>query len=320
MSDTSYKRPVIVGIFVFIGLVVFMTGILMIGNLHETFKRKIKLTAVFNDVNGLQQGNNVWFSGVKVGTVSKLEFVENEQVRVELKVEEKAIQYIHKNSYVKISTDGLIGNKILVIYGGTATMPGVEEGDMLGVEKTFTSEDMINTLQKNNENLLLITDDFKSVSADLAGGKGTVGKLLKDEAIYDQLNSATVSLQNATIKADHLLSSLNTFSNGLNKKGTLANQLTTDTVVFNALKSSMTSLQHIVDTASIFVNTLNAAGKNSKTPVGVLLHDEETGARIKQTITNLESSSLKLNEDLEAMQHSILLRRYFKKKNKKAGI
>ncbi len=320
MSDTSYKRPVIVGIFVFIGLVVFMTGILMIGNLHETFKRKIKLTAVFNDVNGLQQGNNVWFSGVKVGTVSKLEFVENEQVRVELKVEEKAIQYIHKNSYVKISTDGLIGNKILVIYGGTATMPGVEEGDMLGVEKTFTSEDMINTLQKNNENLLLITDDFKSVSADLAGGKGTVGKLLKDEAIYDQLNSATVSLQNATIKADHLLSSLNTFSNGLNKKGTLANQLTTDTVVFNALKSSMTSLQHIVDTASVFVNTLNAAGKNSKTPVGVLLHDEETGARIKQTITNLESSSLKLNEDLEAMQHSILLRRYFKKKNKKAGI
>ena len=320
MSDTSYKRPVIVGIFVFIGLVVFMTGILMIGNLHETFKRKIKLTAVFNDVNGLQQGNNVWFSGVKVGTVSKLEFVENEQVRVELKVEEKAIQYIHKNSYVKISTDGLIGNKILVIYGGTATMPGVEEGDMLGVEKTFTSEDMINTLQKNNENLLLITDDFKSVSADLAGGKGTVGKLLKDEAIYDQLNSATVSLQNATIKADHLLSSLNTFSNGLNKKGTLANQLTTDTVVFNALKSSMTSLQHIVDTASVFVNTLNAAGKNSKTTVGVLLHDEETGARIKQTITNLESSSLKLNEDLEAMQHSILLRRYFKKKNRKAGI
>jgi phospholipid/cholesterol/gamma-HCH transport system substrate-binding protein len=217
---------------------------------------------------------------------------------------------------VKISNDGLIGNKILVIYGGTEAFAVVEEGDTLAVEKTFSSEDMINTLQDNNMNLKSITSDLKTISHRLANGEGTIGKLLSDSSVYENINAATASLQIASAKAQQLVGSLAALSSGLNKKGTLINELTTDTVVFNSVKASVLQLQQMADSASLFVTNLKVAGSNPHTTLGILLHDEESGTRLKETIKNLESGSKKLDEDLAAAQHSIFLRGYFKNKAK----
>jgi phospholipid/cholesterol/gamma-HCH transport system substrate-binding protein len=316
MNESQNKRAVVVGFFVFVGLLFLMAGILMVGDLHETFKKRMEVVSLFDDVSGLQKGNNVWFSGVKIGTVSNLDFYGTSQVAVRLKIETKAQHYIRKNAKVKISSDGLIGNKILVIYGGTEESPVVDEGDTLAVEKTFSSEDMINTLQENNKNLKAITDDFKIISKKLAAGEGTIGKLLTDSSVYANINAATASLQVASEKAKQLISSLVTFSSGLNKKGTLANELTTDTVIFNSVKTIVLQLQQVADTATAFVTNLKQTGSNPNTTIGILLHDEESGARLKETIKNLESSSKKLDQDLEAVQHNILLRGFFKKQAK----
>jgi phospholipid/cholesterol/gamma-HCH transport system substrate-binding protein len=314
MNKSPNKRAVIVGLFVFIGLLLLVACVLIIGNLHETFKKKIEVVTLFDDVSGLQVGNNIWFSGVKIGTVSSLKFYADRKVKVLMKVEDKAVPYIHEDAFVKLSTDGLIGNKILVIYGGTSRSPQINEGDTLRVEKTFSSEDMINTLQENNKNLLVITNDFKLITHKIASGEGTVGKLINDNSLYAHLDSATLSLQNASIQAKQLITSLTAFSKGLNKKGTLANELTTDTVVFKSLKASVLHLQQMSDNANVFVNNLKEASSNPHSSIGVLLHDEESGARLKQTIKNLETSSEKLDQDLEAAQQNFLLRGFFKKK------
>jgi phospholipid/cholesterol/gamma-HCH transport system substrate-binding protein len=316
MNESPNSQTVIVGIFVFIGLIFLLAGILIIGDLHETFKNKMEVVSLFDDVGGLQKGNNVWVSGVKIGTVSNLEFFGKSQVEVTMKVDKKAQQYIRKDAKVKISSDGFIGNKILVIYGGTDQFAEVEEGDTLAVEKTFTSEDMINTLQENNKNLLAITADFKTLSKKLVDGEGTIGKLLNDNSVFDNINAATASLQNASEKAQQLASSLADFSSRLNRKGTLVNDLTTDTVVFRSVKASIFQLQQIVDTAAVFITNLKKAGSNPNSSIGVLLNDEETGARLKETIKSLESGSKKLDEDLEAAQHNFLLRGFFKNKSK----
>lgn len=318
MNESPNKRAVIVGLFIFLGLAFLIVGILMVGNLHETFKKKMLLVSFFDNVNGLQKGDNVWFSGVKIGTVGEITIDGKTLVLVSLNVEKKAQDYIRKDAKAKISTDGLIGNKVIVIYGGTPKFNAVEEGDTLAVENSFSTENILNTLQKNNENLLAITTDFKAISKKLTTKEGTVGKLLNDNTLYNNVNAVTVSLNDASAKAKKLISSLNDFSSKLNNKGTLANELVTDTIVYSSLKKSVLQLHQMTETANLFVNNLKVAGDNPNTTIGVLLHDEESGANLKKTIKNLESSSEKLDEDLEAVQHNFLLRGFFKKKNKEA--
>ena len=318
MNQSSNKRIILVGLFVILGILFFLSGILIIGNIHETFTKKLKVTALFDDVSGLQIGNNIWFSGVKIGVVNKLHFYGKSQVEVTMKIDVDSRQYIRKDAFVKIGTDGLIGNKILVIYGGSAMANEVHEGDTLEVEKTFTNEDMINMLQENNKNVLEITTDFKTISHNVLAGEGSIGKLLKDDAIYDNMNNATKSLQLASAKAQVLMNTLNDFSEGFNKKGSFANDLVNDTMVFNSIQKSAAQLQQMTVKANSLVAKLNEVSSNPNSALGVLMYDEVSGSQVKETLKNLESSSEKLDENLEALQHNFLLRGFFKRKAKAA--
>jgi phospholipid/cholesterol/gamma-HCH transport system substrate-binding protein len=317
MIESSNKRAVFVGFFVLIGTLFLIGGILLVGNLRETFTTKLSLVGLFDDVAGLQKGNNIWFSGVKIGTVDELEFYGNSQVKVKIQIDVKAQQYIRKDASLKLSSDGLIGNKILIIYGGTENSAIVKNGDTLKVEKSLSSEEIMNTLQENNKNLLSITTDFKALSKKLANGEGSLGKLLNDDTMYNNINTMTTSLEEAIQKAKELLSSLSNFSTDITQEGSLLNELATDTVIFHSMKTSVLKLELITDTAAVLISNIKEAGNNPNSSIGLLLHDEETSQRLKRTIKNLESSTKKLDEDLEAAQHNIFLRRFFKKKAKK---
>lgn len=164
MNETSNKRTVVYGIFVVIGIVFLIAGVLFIGSLHKTFESKMTIVSVFEDVNGLQKGDNVWLSGVAIGTVSELRFNGISQVEVSIKIDKTVRPFIRKDARIKLGSNGLIGNKILVIYGGTKTQPEIRDGDTLYMEKSFSTEDMMITLQENNKNILAITTDFKAIS------------------------------------------------------------------------------------------------------------------------------------------------------------
>ncbi|MCE3294515.1 MAG: transporter, permease component [Crocinitomicaceae bacterium] len=316
MSEPVNKRGITVGIFIVIGIAFLVGAVLTIGNLRSTFQQKMTIWTIFDDVNGLQAGNNIWFSGVKIGTVKEMELYGRSQVKVTLNISLDAQKYIRKNSMAKIGTDGLIGNKIIVIYGGTPDSPQVEEGDRLANEALLSTDDILETVQQNNLNILKLTEQ-------LASGQGTIGKLIQSDSLYRSIANTARSIELASADARNLISSLshfsqemNQFGNKLNQKGTLVDKVLTDTVTYTSVRRSVRQLERTMDTISSMVSQLKAASENPKSPVGVLLYDEETGKDVKETIRNLEKSSDNLNQDLEALKHSFLLRRYFKKKAK----
>jgi len=316
---TDNRKKITVGIFIAIGILIFLLGIFTLGSQKKTFVKSFTLSVIFNDIQGLKKGNNVWFSGVKIGTIKKIEFFGTSQVKVYLSIEEDVHKYIHKDAGASISADGLIGNKIVVLTGGNPKFPFVEDGDVLKVNSALSTDDIMKTLQVNNKNLVDITSDFRVLSKNLIDGKGAAGALLSDQELAMNFKSMVANLNQTAVATAKASQDLSRFGKTLNTKNGLMDKMLTDTTVFQKLKQSAATLQKSVESASSLAANLDAASAKLKTTdnaAGLLLNDQKTAEQVKTIMLNLEKSSKKLDEDLEALQSNFLLRGFFKKRAK----
>ncbi|WP_291783357.1 MlaD family protein [Cecembia sp.] len=313
------KKTVIVGLFVLVGIIIFVAGIMTLGGQQKKFVKSIQLTAVFDDVAGLQTGNNVWFSGVKIGTVKRVNFYGDSQVEIIMNVEQKVQEYIRKDSRATIGSDGLIGNKIIVIYGGTTQAPAVENGDRLIAEMPLDTDKMMETLQENNKNLVTITENLMVLTSKIAQGEGIVGAVMTDSIVADNFRNILTNLERASLNSNRMLTELNKFSQSLNQEGSLVYDLTHDKEMFKNLQGSVEGLQATAENAKILTDNLNEVTKNLSDPnntMGMILTDEEFAARLKNTLIYADSSTMNLNRGLEALEYTWPFRRGFKRMNK----
>lgn len=326
MSTESNKRSVVVGIFVLLGVLIFVAGVFVLGGQQKRFTKSIRIMAVFSDVAGLKAGNNVWFSGVKIGTIKRVKFFGTAQVEVDMDIEQSAQSYIRKDAQATISSDGLIGNKIVQIFGGTPKAGPVEENDRLKTQEALSSDKVLETLQENNQNLLRVTNDFKALVGNIRRGKGTVGAVLTDSVVANNFKLAMENLQKASLNTVKVTGSVSAFAAKLNTKGSLANELVTDTTVFRRLSRTASRLENAAGSAEKTVSNLNLTSENvnraseklnnANSPLGVLLTDQETATNLRSSLRNLNKGTELLNEDLKAAQSNFLLRGFFKKKAK----
>lgn len=311
------KRSVIVGIFVFIGIAILVAGVLTLGGQQKKFVQAIQLKAVFDDIGGLQPGNNIWFSGVKIGTVKKINFYGDSQVEVEMNVEESVQDFIRKDSKATISSDGLIGNKIIVIYGGTTMAPAVEDGDRLEAVMPLDTDGMMETLQENNKNLVDITNDLKKLTSKLAAGEGIVGAVLTDSVLADNFKSILANLNQASINSNKMLNDLNSFTSKMNQEGNLFNDLATDTTMATDLRATLESFKSSAantEELTAKLNEISAKLDDPNTSMGMLLNDPEFAQILKSTLNNTDSATYNLNRGLEALEYTWPFRRGFKRK------
>jgi phospholipid/cholesterol/gamma-HCH transport system substrate-binding protein len=327
MKTSNTKRTVTLGIFILVGLAIFIAGILTLGNQKKAFEKKITIKAVFNNVGGLHTGNNVLFLGVKVGTIKKISFIGHSQVEIIMSIETNAQTYIMKDAKAKVSSDGLIGNKIVVIYGGSENSSPIQEDDVLAVEIGLNTEEVLATFQENNKNLLDITANIKLLTKQMTEGKGAVGKLLSDPVLANNLEVAVAGFKQASANAQRLTANISDYTARLQSEGSLTNDLITDTVIIKGLKTAVAQFQQMAKTGNEVTENLKLASNNvrevstnlnsNNSPVGVLLNDQQAGKDLKLLLGNLQAGSQKLDENMEALQHNFLLRGFFKKKAKR---
>ena len=313
------KRSVIVGIFVFIGIAILVTGILTLGGQQKKFVKAIQLKTVFDDIGGLQAGNNIWFSGVKIGTVRKINFYGDAQVEIIMNVEEEVVEFIRKDSKATISSDGLIGNKIIVIYGGTTMAPPVEDGDRLESVMPLDTDQMMETLQVNNENLVEITGNLKNLTSKLAEGDGMVGAALTDSLLAENFRAIVNNLNQTSENTKRMIAELQSFTAKLNQEGNLFNDLVTDTTMAADLKQTMESFRQAAANSEEMTQKLTEiTGKfdDPNNSMGMLLNDPEFAQSLKSTLENTDSATYNLNRGMEALEYTWPFNKGFKRKQK----
>ncbi|HKL89891.1 MAG TPA: MlaD family protein, partial [Allomuricauda sp.] len=104
MASKTSSENIRLGIFVVVGTLLLLIAAYLIGNRQNMFVKNFTLSAVFKNVNGLQNGNNVRFSGINIGTVNRIEMMNDTTIYVYMTIEDKMRNHIKKNAIATIGS------------------------------------------------------------------------------------------------------------------------------------------------------------------------------------------------------------------------
>ncbi len=188
-SKKSYN--LVLGIFIFLGIVIFAITIYLIGKKQNLFTSNVKVVAIFTDVFGLTVGNNVRFSGIDVGTVSNIRILSETEVRVELSIQNNSIPFIRKNSVATIGTEGLMGNKTVIIVPGTTEERTLVGGDTLATIQPVNIDEILLEIKKSSENIAVVSQNLIDITDRIKVGEGIFGKIFTDTSLTGSINRAS---------------------------------------------------------------------------------------------------------------------------------
>lgn len=293
------------GLFVLISLAVFLGTIYFIGKSQNLFGANFQLQAQFKNVSGLSVGNNVLLSGINIGTIKGIDFVSDSTVKVNMVIRSEVQQYIKTDALATIGSDGLMGDKVLMIAPGTNSHKTVKDNDRIASKEAIGMEDLMNGLKKNIDNAEIITKQLSEFSLKINNGKGALSKVLTDENFAKSMEQTLNNLETGSNEFVFFTKKMNDKSGSLSK-------LMTDPSYATSIKKILVSFEKSAANINIFTTTLN----NDKGIISKLFTDEKMAKSLDSTVTNLHSATKKLNELEEAAKHNFLLRGYFRKKEK----
>jgi phospholipid/cholesterol/gamma-HCH transport system substrate-binding protein len=186
------------GIFVAGGLALFVFAIFIIGKQQNLFNPVYSLNSTFYNVSGLQVGNNIRFSGINIGTVGNIVIINDSTVRVDMSVKKEVQQFIKSDSEVAIGSEGLIGDRLLIITQGSSDAPLASEGQHLESKEPVETDAIMESLQVTAGNAEIISQQLAEVMMKINDGNGTLGRLIQDTTIAENLNQTIVNLKKST--------------------------------------------------------------------------------------------------------------------------
>ena len=317
MEKTASEK-IKLGFFVITGLILFVLVVYFIGNKQKMFGSTDHLTAVFSNVNGLQLGNNIRYSGINIGTVQGIEMVNDTTINVDMIIDKSMFQHIKKDALASIGSDGLVGSMVINIAPGKGNQPHIQPDDIIQSANRIRTDDMLNTLSVTNKNAALLTADLLKITKEITQGKGSLGTLLNDTIMASELKQTMRYLKLTSKGTTEIVENLNKTVVTLGDKNSVIGVLN-DPAVAQKIKTIVVNLDQSSQEINKVVANLNATVlnmKNGNGAINYLSNDPSLVKKIDSTMTNLNKATILLNEDLEAMKHSFLLRGYFKKQEK----
>lgn len=323
--EKSVAQKLRLGIFVILGTIIFILTVYFIGNRQQLFGKTETLQAHFENVNGLQEGNNVRYSGINVGYVKKIEIINDTLINVKMNIEKKAMKFIKKNAVASIASDGLVGNMIVNIAPKSGDVELAKSGDVLQTEERLTTEDLLKTLNKTNNNAEQITSNILEVSKKINSGTGTLSLLLNDKTLSNNvkysvsdLKTSIANIKKTSYETTKTINEINHILAGINNKENIVAVLK-DSAVANKMRRALTNLDESSQNINKTIVNLNETisnAKNGKGAINYLSNDSGLVKNIDSTMNNLNKASVLLNQNLEALKHNFLFRGYFKKLEK----
>jgi len=183
------------GIFAITGLFLLIGAVFLIGKTKNMFGETFHVHGNFKNVGGLQVGNNVRFVGINVGTVESITIISDTLARVDMIIEKKVNRFIRKTAMASIGSDGLMGDKLIVIAATDEAGEPVRSGDMLATSDPMDMSKTMAKIGRIADNAEVITGSLANITTAISNGKGSLGRLLYNDNLAKDLEGTAVSIK-----------------------------------------------------------------------------------------------------------------------------
>lgn len=307
------------GAFVVVGLAFLIMLLYIIGKNQNLFGQTFVLNARFNNVHGLMKGNTVRYAGINAGTVKDVQVINDSTIDVTMLIKTDMKQFIRKNARIEISTDGLMGNKLINIQSAGALAEVVQEGDILYGSQALDTDEMLKVLNSTNNDLSEIAQELK-ITVHRFNNSKALWTVLNDETLPQNIRYSLARVKNASEGLNDMITNLNDAVTDIRKgKGTIG-QLVADTAIAAEIKDAIAAIRKVgagADSLTVritaVVNSISNDLDSGSGTVNALLNDKQMRVHLSNSIAQIETDAKALNEILDAVKNSFLFRGYFKR-------
>jgi phospholipid/cholesterol/gamma-HCH transport system substrate-binding protein len=310
----------VVGVFVLSAALLFSVGLFLIGNRQKAFAHHIDLFTSLNDVNGISPGSKVRVSGFDAGQVTGIEIPDrpSEKFRLKLHVDSKLHRLIRDDSFVTVESDGLVGDKFLMIHEGTDQEPEAAVGSTLPAKEPIELSTVIakatgvmdqanaaigNIKVKVDGTLDAITTTVNNANGmvtSIRNGKGVAGMLLNDQQTATAAKSAVANVQQAAVN--------------LNQVTVQAKQVMSDFQSRDLFAKAEATLNNTKDASRQIAQASQRINLTMTDALGPDWSGESAGQNISDTLSNINLATANMADDTEALKHEFFFRGFFKKR------
>jgi phospholipid/cholesterol/gamma-HCH transport system substrate-binding protein len=293
--------PVRLGIFIFLGFLLFVIGIFMIGKRGAIFGSSFKVKANFSNVQGLRNGALVRLNGIDVGSVASIKIVPDTTGRVEvtMNLSEDIKRFIRTDTKATIETEGLVGNKVVVLEPGSSSTDMVSDGGYIQTKEQPSFSALLDETQGVVQYTKEMTKSLAEITEKVNNGEGSIGKLLNDNKLYN--NAADLTLQaTASLKG-------------------ITTELEKVTGLFDKLGVGVEKVVDNVNSTTGKLDSIMAGVQQGKGILGqVLVNGSKYDSIFAVTMQNINTTSeaarlaaSRMAENMEALKHNWLFKGYF---------
>ncbi|MFH0895678.1 MAG: MlaD family protein [Bacteroidota bacterium] len=198
MDTHTQKFKIRLGLFIAGGLAFFVLAIFIIGKQQNLFNPVYKLTTTFYNVSGLQVGNNIRFSGINVGIVDDIRIINDSTVKVDMLIKKDVKRFIKSDCGVAIGSEGLIGDRLLIITQGSSDAPLAKEGQQLVSVEPVEMDAIMASLEVTAVNAEIISEQLAEIMVNINSGNGTLGRLIQDTTMAEDISQTLVNIRKSS--------------------------------------------------------------------------------------------------------------------------
>ncbi len=281
MQATTTSQKIRIGLFTLVGLVLLVLGIFFIGSSKSLFTKTYKVYGTFNNVGGLQIGNNVRFAGITAGAVENITVINDSTVRVDMRIKTKYQPYIKSDAVATIGSDGLMGDKLITIAPGHQSQTPLKDGQKIISQNPTDYDKVIAKFTAVADNANVITAALADIATEIRGGKGTIGRLMYNDDLAVQI------------------------------EGTMSNA--------NRMSAAFADLGSQVRSGKGSVGQLLYTDNLAKSLNGAAANANKAMASADEAVKNINQAAYNFSENMKALQGNILFRSYFRDKQAAEG-